>query len=86
LERVILQGEQGPDRAHFEPQFTRMADERQPAQIAAPVKPPVAYRARRRRQKADLLIMADGREVRTFTPLLRAAFPMETPSMMGLLL
>jgi hypothetical protein len=59
LTRIVLQCEQSSDRLDLEPQFPRVADERQTAKIGIAIGAPVALGARRRGQKPDLSDAAD---------------------------
>lgn len=63
LAGIVLQIEQGTDRLDLEAEFARMADESEPAHIGRLVETPIAVRARRRRQQADLLVVTDGRHL-----------------------
>jgi hypothetical protein len=60
LARVVLKGQQGPDRLGLEAQLARMAGEGEAAELVRPVLAAVAFAARRCRQQPDLLVEPDG--------------------------
>ena len=75
LVRIVLQGQKCADGVDLESEFARVADEREPAHVACLVATTIAIGARRRRQKADLFVIADGRNLHAAAP---AASPIET--------
>ncbi len=62
LVRVVLKEQQGSDRFDLESQLAGVSDECEATQVARVVVTSVAVAARRRGQKTDLFVIADGRD------------------------
>jgi hypothetical protein len=66
LIRIVLNGEQGADRAYLAPKLGVLRID-EPSEAGVIVMPPVGPRARRGRQKTDFFVVADGRNLHAAT-------------------